>query len=170
MLKPNSLREHLTKAVPEFKRDPDKLTVFVTSGRLVTRGGATLSFEYRFTLEMVVLDYKGSPDAVMVPLLAWVKRNQVEIFENSDLREKAIRFEVEILNKDTIDMRVELDLTEAVIVAPGTAPTAPDAKRRYTITHLAEPAHVGVVSAPEHWEVVAGGEVLADWTFEPPQD
>ncbi|SOD27668.1 P2 phage tail completion protein R (GpR) [Variovorax sp. YR752] len=165
MLKPHSLRAHLTAATPELQRDPDKLTIFITNGRLVAAGAASLSFVYRYTLKLVVLDYSSHADAIFVPLLAWLRTNQVEIFENTDLREKSLRFEAEYLNKETMDLSIEIDLTERVIVKPGTDPTSKETAKRYDVTHAAEPAHVGTVTQAERIEVYFEGQQLAAWDF-----
>ncbi|SEA50699.1 phage tail protein [Variovorax sp. YR216] len=165
MLKPHSLRAHLTAATPELRRDPDKLSVFVRDGRLVAAGAESLSFEYRYALNVVVLDYAGQADAIMVPLLAWLRANQVEILENPALRDKSVRFEVEYLNKETVDISIEVDLTEAVVVSPGEDPTAPDSAKRYTVAPAAEPAREGALAAAEHWEAWSSGELLAEWRF-----
>ena len=170
MYKPASLRAHLTAATPDLKTNPEKLTVFVKDGRLACAFGPTLSFEYRYTLSLVVLDYSGHPDAIMVPLLAWLKRHQVEVFESPELRDKSVRFEVEYLNKDTIDLTIDIDLTERVLVKPGTQPNAEITARRYDVTHPGEPAHVGIVTEPERWELVVHGEVIAVWDFQPNPD
>ena len=168
MLKPASLRAHLTAATPDLKTNPDKLTVFVEGGRLVCTGAGSLSFEYRYTLKLIVLDYRGHPDAIMVPLLAWVSRHQVELLDNADLRDKSIRFEVEILNAETYDLSIEVDLTKHVSVKPGTEPTSDPTHSRYNITHLGEPPHIGLVTEPEHWELWLKDEKLAEWDFAPP--
>lgn len=165
MLKPHSLRAHLTDATPELKRDPDKLTIFITNGRLVAAAAASLSFVYRYTLKLVVLDYSSHADAIFVPMLAWLRTNQVEIFENPDLREKSIRFEAEYLNKETMDLSIELDLTERVIVKPGPDPTSKETAKRYEVTHAAEPPHLGIVQEAQHVEVYFEGQQLASWDF-----
>ncbi|MDH0866448.1 phage tail protein [Mitsuaria sp. GD03876] len=159
MLKPNSLREHLSQAVPALRRDPDKLSVFLKEGKLVAAAGETLSFEYRYTLNLVLLDYAEHADAVMVPLLAWLRVNQPEIAENPDLREKALRFEVEFLNSKTVDLSIEVDLTERVLVQPRKSASGFDVK------HLGEPAHVGQMPAGERWDVYFAGDLLASWTY-----
>ena len=167
MRKPSSLRAHLAAATPELRRDPDKLSIFVRQGKLVTAGAHSLSFEYRYTLSLVVLDYAGHADAIMVPLLAWLRREQIEIFDNPELREKSLRFEVEFINKETVDITIEIDLTEPVIVAPGTAPASPDTTQRYTVTHAAEPDRMGAITMAEHWQAWFEGEMMAEWDFAP---
>lgn len=170
MQKLQTLRAHLTAATPLLAENPDKLTVFVERGRLVCAGGSSISFEYAFTARIVILDFAGHADAVMVPLLAWLKRNQNDIFENPDRRASAIRFEAELLSQEGVDLSIEVDLTEAVVVAPGIAPTEPGTASRYHITHRDEPPLAGVVDEPQQWEAVIGDQVLASWSFEPPQD
>lgn len=168
MLKPHSLRAHLTAATPELRRDPDKLAIFITHGHIVAAGAASISFEYRYTLKLVVLDYSSHADAIMVPLLAWLRTQQIEIFDNPALRERSIRFEAEYLNKETLDLSIEIDLTEPVVVASGSDPNTAEASRRYSITHVAEPPRVGTVQGAEHWEIWFHGELLAEWDFAVP--
>lgn len=170
MYKPVSLRTHLTAATPDLIQNPDKLKVFVDGGRLVCTGAGSLSFEYRYTLKLIVLDYRGDPDLIMVPLLAWVSRNQIELLENVEQREKGIRFEVELLSLETYDLTIDIDLSERVRVKPGTAPASQPTTTRYQITHIDEPARIGLVTEPEHWELWAGGAKVADWTMPAAQD
>lgn len=165
-----SLRSHLTSATPHLADSPENISVFAERGRLVCAGGSSISFEYAFTARIVILDFAGHADAVMVPLLAWLNRNQNDIFENPDRRASAIRFEAELLSQEGVDLSIEVDLTEAVVVAPGIAPTEADTALRYHITHRDEPPHAGVVDEPQVWEAMLGDQVLASWSFEPPQD
>ena len=166
MRKPASLRAHLTAASPELQRNPDKLAIYVREGHLVAAGAATLSFEYRYTLTAVLLDYAGQADAIMVPLLAWLRVNQVEILENPALREKSVRFEVEYLNKESVDIQIEIDLTEAVAVAPRDEAAPAGSPRRYDIAYVDEPARSGALQKAERWEAWSNGERLAEWRFE----
>jgi len=163
MLKPLSLRAHLSAATPELQRDPDKLTIFITNGNIVAAAATSLSFLYRYTLKLVVLDYASHADAVFVPLLAWLQTQQVEIMENPDLREKSIRFEAEYLNNETMDLSIEIDLTERVIVKPGAVPDSKDTATRYDVTHAAEPAHVGAISPAAYSRAYLEGQLLASW-------
>lgn len=141
MLKPNSLRDHLIAATPELQVNPDKLVILIKSGTIAAALVNSLSFEYRYTLNLIVLDYSGHPDLIIVPMLEWLQLNQVELFDNADKREKAIRFEAEFLNRETMDLSIELDLTERTIVAVKDGQAAHTAQR-YTVTHIAEPARV----------------------------
>lgn len=132
MIKPASLRAAITAAAPELKTDPDKLLVFVDQGKVVATGTVSLSFEYRYTLNLILTDFAGDADAVMVALLAWVKLNQSELVENAEQRKNGISFEVDHLNNSTCDLSITLALTEAVKVTQ-------DAAGAYQVKHAQEP-------------------------------
>src|SRR5690625_5099285 len=117
MLKPDRIREIITRANPYLKRDPDKLHVFLDSGRVVAHGAASLSYEYQYTINVVVLDYPHHADQIFVPLLAYLRTQQPELFENKEKAQNMIRFEAEVLNQQAVDLSIEIDLTERVIVS-----------------------------------------------------
>jgi hypothetical protein len=51
--------------------------MFVESGNIVARSGETLSFEYRFTVRLIMLDFAGSLDLFAVPILAWLSTYRI---------------------------------------------------------------------------------------------
>lgn len=132
MNKPGELRAVIEAAAPNLVTDPDKFLVFVEQGNLVATNTASLSFEYRYTLQLVLLDFAGNADTIMIALLGWVKANQPELLDNVDKRATAISFEVEHLNQTTCDLSIKLPLTEAVKVT-----LQPDGSR--VAAHLPEP-------------------------------
>ncbi|MGW8339892.1 phage tail protein [Xanthomonas axonopodis pv. khayae] len=132
MIKPASLRAHLVAALPDLARDADRLLVFIDAGSLVSTFQPGLSFEYQYTLNLIVTDYAGHPDSVMLPLLEWVQVNQSELLSNH-ARRGDIAFEADILANDAVDLSIKLPLTERVVV------TAKDGGG-YDITHAPEPA------------------------------
>ena len=54
MNKPQSLRSALNKAVAYVRDNPDKLHLFVDNGSLVATGASSMSWEYRYTLNVVI--------------------------------------------------------------------------------------------------------------------
>lgn len=148
MKKPADLRAYLTDATPQLRLEPDKLTIFVENGTIVAGAAGSLSYEYRYTLKLIVLDYSGAPDAMIVPLMAWLKINQIDIFDNPANRQRAIRFNAELLNQETVDLSIEVDLSERVIVSMANTSEKPT-EQRYEVTYAAEPPRAGVIeSAP----------------------
>ena len=168
MLKLNSLKALLMQCLPaDLARDPMRLTVLAENGTVVTTGTASLSFEWRYTARVIVLGYAGHPDAVIVPIIAWMKRNQSEQMDNPDTRVNAIKFRVEPLTTTSIDFGIELQLTERAIVKPDPA-APPDTPHRLLVEHPEEPCHIGTVCVPEHWELWLRDErKLAEWDLAP---
>lgn len=118
MLKPDLLRAALVSTVPDLERNPEKLSIFIDKGRIASRLGPTPAFEYRYRLNAVLLDYRGHPDSVMIALLLWIRIHQSELLANQGKGENAIVFEADIIDANTIDLSIELELTERVGVTP----------------------------------------------------
>lgn len=143
MNKPQSLRSALNKSVPYVADNPDRLHLFVDSGQMVATSAASLSWEYRYTLNVVITDFTGDQNLLMAPVLLWLQENQPDALQNSEAREKLFSFEVDILANDRCDISMDLKLTERVIA------TVEDGK-----------AHIEAVPEPdapeEFWAVKRG--------------
>lgn len=116
MQKPAQIREVITRCVPSLATNPDRLTITVGEGHIVATGAASLSFEWQYQLAIGVIDFAGHPNQLLVPLLAWLRANQSELFCNPDKRDNAIKVESELLGNDLYDLLITLPLTERVIV------------------------------------------------------
>jgi hypothetical protein len=132
MKKPASLRAAIAAAVPELEANPDRFLVFADAGAMAATNTKTLSFEYRYTLNLILLDYAGDADPVMLALLQWVRRNQPDLLDNPEKRKHGIEFEVDHLNNATCDLSIKLPLVEEVLVQM-------DAGGAPTFTHQDEP-------------------------------
>lgn len=154
MIKPDSLRKQLTEAIPELKRDPDRLLLFIKDGSLAATLAPGLSFEYRYSLHMIITDFGGHPDAVMVPVLVWLARNQPELLANPALR-AGVAFEAEILANDKVDLELSLPLTERVGVHA--LPTG-----GYNVEHYPEPEIESTLPGGR-WDVYLQGEWIGGW-------
>ncbi|NQZ32521.1 MAG: phage tail protein [Oceanospirillaceae bacterium] len=126
MKKPAQLRDHLLASVAHLQRNPDSLLIYIASGTLHTRLLTNLNFDYNYQLQIIVTDFAEHPNAIIVPLLAWLKHHQI------DLKEQDIKFEADIIRKDLIDLQITLPLNECVIVNQ-------DDQGRYSAEHLPEP-------------------------------
>ncbi len=114
MIKPTSLRTALIEALPHLKREPDKLLIFIDQGQVIATGARTLSFEYRYQLNVILTDYAESADMVMVALLSWAKRHQSELLNTPG--KPSLSFEVDLLHHQSCDLSITLALSERVIV------------------------------------------------------
>lgn len=117
MKKLRSLADTLTASVPQLGDDPSRLAVFVDEGGVIVKPGS-LSYEYAYTASIWVQGYCGDVDHLLIPVIAWVAQNQPELFQSGD--SKPFTFEAEILNTNTSDITLKLDLTERVCVTAGT--------------------------------------------------
>jgi hypothetical protein len=132
VIKPASLRAAIEAILPDVRANPDRLLVFIEDGSLRATAAASLSFEYAYTLNIVITDYAEHADTLIVPVLAWIAANQPELLANADRQPGGMRFEADLLNHSTMDLSLRLTLTERVIVA-----AQPDGS--YTATHIPEP-------------------------------
>ena len=162
MLKPASLRAALTAALPDLARDPERLVMVIKAGNVINTGTPALSWEYRYTLSIIVLDWAGHADAIIAPLLMWAKRHQSEIFDNPERRERALRFNVDFLSTTTVDLALEIDLTEAVLARPRAG--TPGA---LNLIHKPEPPGPLAILQAEHWEFYIRDEKVAEWDYDP---
>ena len=158
MLKPESLRKHLATAIPELARNPDQLLVFIDNGSLASTAADGLSFEYRYTLNLILTDYAGHPDTVMVPLLIWIGIHQNELLANPGNR-SAIAFDADLLANDKVDLSIRLPLTERVGVHPRDG-------GGYNIEHYPEPQPEAYLTA-ENWQLYLQGQLLMEWSIPP---
>lgn len=188
MFKPHSLRAHLTNALPDLARDPEKLLVFIPSGGIQSTLTQSLAFEYQYIVRLLLLDFAGHPDAVFAPLLIWLRTHQPELLDNVGKRESAVRFEVEYLNTSAMDMVIDLPLSERVIAkpregVPGGLNLVHLQEPPNTLLHTpagrvpppfdplnpADPADPAIAGAApvEHWSFWLRDQMLAQWDHDP---
>ena len=162
MKKPDSLRAHILSAVKELQRDPDRMFIHTSNGNIRCTGAKGLSFEYVYDLNFILTDYAGELDAVMIPLLDWVRINQSELLMNLEKSKDAFKFETVILNNGTVDLSLTLPLTERVIVKRQDNGTL-------DITFPQEPQYEEPLD-PQPMQLIDSntGEILAQWTSTAP--
>lgn len=115
-----SLRDALVAVVPGIQGQPDRLKVYASEGRLVSRRSPSLAYLYRYTVNLFFEEFAGTPDALMVPLLLWLRENQPELLLRFHTEDEAIRFEADLLDDCSWDVAIAFELQEAVtLVARG---------------------------------------------------
>ena len=133
MIKPGTLRAALVAALPEFQTDADRLRIYIDSGRVASRLTPGLGYEYRYRLRIFVEAFTGAADAIMVPLLLWLRVNQPDLFLKFGRDDEALIFEADILDQSSWDIAISFELTETVQLI-----ARPDGSG-WDITHLPEP-------------------------------
>ncbi len=110
MIKLQSLRQHLLASVEELRLNPEQLHTFVNDGKVKFSRGTNLSHQYAVDAQIIITDYSGSLDTVMVPLLQWLNTYQPDLIED-----EAVQVEAEILSNTHWDLALTVRLTERVV-------------------------------------------------------
>lgn len=121
MLKADALRAVVMDRIPWLKENPDQLMICVRKGNVVATGMPSASFEYRYTLELLVMDYPGDLDELSIAILAWANKHQPDLMFNPDRRTQGITFEADILSTDCADILISMTTTDAVVVTKNSA-------------------------------------------------
>lgn len=157
MNKPDSLCAHLLATVPGLAASPDRLLVFIDEGSIRSTAAPGLSFEYSYTLNIILTDYAAHADAVAIPLLAWLLKNQPELLTNLETGKTAIAYEADILDRTKLDLSFRLPLTERVIVKQL-------ADGNLQVSHPDEPELIeGILQVNGQRLVTTTDEVIAQW-------
>ena len=115
MNKPNALRAALCAAIPVLAANPDMLRMWVDKGRIVARAAAAnRAFEYRYTLNVVIENWQGEECALFLAVNEWLTTQQPDLLTQSG--EGGYNFEADIIDDKTMDISIDLQLTEAVRV------------------------------------------------------
>lgn len=134
MQKIKSLRAAIESAIPDLLRNPDRLVVFAEQGRIACTSRTSLSFEYRYQVELLFTNFSGHVDCAIVAVMAWVQDNEPLIFDRWREDGESITFEAELLSEKEVDLAIRIPLTERVKVT-----RQPDGQ--IDIQHLGEPPH-----------------------------
>ncbi len=153
MLKPDSLRKALTDAVPVLRTNPDMLRLFIDNGKISSTLAASLSFEKQYTLNVVVTDFTGDFDLLLVPVLAWLREQQPDIMTTDEGRKKGFTWYADINNDSSFDISMSLLLTERTVVKA--------VDNALHVENIPEPELPEPVTCPV--EMYINGELVSKW-------
>lgn len=158
MNKHNLLRAALTEAIPDYAKNPDDLRMWVEQGGIVARqnlGNSNRAFEWRYTLNVDVINFTLHPNLVVLAINEWLAVNQPDLLTPSHT--PSYTFEVDVIDAKTVDLAFKLELSEAVQVVK-----RPDGG--FNMTTFTEPdplmADLAALSPLPLSEVWFGGERL----------
>lgn len=153
MYKPKSLRKALTDAVPDLARNPEMMRIFIDNGKLASTLATSLSFENQYTLNVVVTDFTGDIELLLVPINAWLRIHQADIMTTDEGRQKGFTYFADINNGDSIDISISLMLTERTIVK--------EQGHELHVEQAPEPQPPEPVTRPT--ELYVHGELVSQW-------
>lgn len=111
MKKLQDLRSYLQSKIPELARGPDRLLTFVEDGKITVFPGDNYSHKYIMPVVIIVTDWAHSTDDIILPVIEWLM-----VREPGFDPEESIKFEAEIIDKEKVDIRLDINITERVIV------------------------------------------------------
>lgn len=153
MLKPKSLRKALNDALPVLKANPEMLRIFIDGGAIGATLATSLSFENRYTLNVVVTDFTGDLDLLLVPIGAWLRENQPDIMTTDEGKKQGFTYIADINNNESLDVSISLRLTERTIVK--------EVDRAQHVSHAPEPPPPVLVVRP--MQLYIHGELVSEW-------
>ncbi|MBY7250633.1 MULTISPECIES: phage tail protein [Enterobacter cloacae complex] len=153
MHKLKSLRQALIDAIPQLNANPERLQMSVGSGNIDARLASSLSFEKRYVLNGKVSGFTGDSEGFFVPVLAWLRENQPDIFTLDEGRKNGYTFAI-VLNDDaTMDISISMQLTERILVS--------EEQGVLHTTYSPEPPLPEPVTRPK--ALYINGELVSQW-------
>jgi hypothetical protein len=127
MKKMQRFREALLGAWPDLAANPENVAIFAERGRVVSGGSLGRGFAYHYQLTAIIQDFAGDVDRLADAAIQWIRTEMPGLLANPELAEKAMRFEVEMITSELVDLKLEIDVEEAIAVgAAGTITHPPE--------------------------------------------
>ena len=153
MHKLKSLRQALIDAIPQLNANPERLQMSVGGGNIDARQASSLSFEKRYALNVKVSGFTGDSEGFFVPVLAWLRENQPDIFTLDEGRKNGCSFTIVLNDDDTMDISIKVQLTERILVS--------QEEGGLHATYSPEPPLPKPVTRPK--ALYINGELVSEW-------
>ena len=153
MHKLKSLRQALIDAIPQLNAYPERLQMSVGGGNIDARQASSLSFEKRYALNVKVSGFTGDSEGFFVPVLAWLRENQPDIFTLDEGRKNGYTFAIVLNDDDTMDITISVQLTERILVS--------QEQGALHATYSPEPPLPEPVTRPK--ALYVNGELVSQW-------
>ncbi|MBK1725712.1 phage tail protein [Halorhodospira neutriphila] len=146
-----SLREHLLRAPEAIRPDPDHLQILAETGRVKSRAhGRNEMFEIPYRVQIIFLGYSGRFDQLAYWVLQWLDEHHPQH------PEEAMSWEADVLNPDSADLSISIDLAEVVRVR--------HTEEGIVLHHSREPDLSSTPLDADEWSLYGNGEHLVDYT------
>ncbi len=109
MKKLAALRKHLLASV--LNLDAEKMDTFAESGTVTSYEGDAEAFRLTYEANIILQDYAGDPITLYLLFVEWLKTH------NPTSPPDALRFDVDILSEEKVDLGFQVELTEDWLVA-----------------------------------------------------
>lgn len=108
------LRTALTSALPELRKDPDRLKLWVENGSAQSRQTESFGFAFQYRLNVLIADASTDIALIALALFRWLRVQQPNLLAaGSD----GVSFDADILDNGTADILFQLELVENIAVS-----------------------------------------------------
>ena len=115
MKKIDTLRAAIVAATPELAQQPARLRMWVDRGTVEARQTESGSFAYAFRLNVLIMELATDVSVISDAIIRWLRVNQPDRLAPGNT---AFTFDVDILDNRTVDLLIEVEVTQSVEVAP----------------------------------------------------
>lgn len=109
MRKIDSLCETLRAAIPEAASDPTALRVWIDRGQAQARQTGSNAFALAFRLNVLAVGVKTDLSLITLAVTRWLRANQPDLLQPG---KDSFTFDADILDNDTADVLIQIDLTQ----------------------------------------------------------
>jgi hypothetical protein len=110
-MKAQSLRDGISAVFPDLAKGPDRFNMWIDKGVIHATNAGGHGFEWQYTLNIVVEEFTAHPSMMFLVICEWARRNQPDLLQPG---KETFRFEADIIDAKTVDLHVEIPLTERV--------------------------------------------------------
>lgn len=115
MEKLDTLREALAEALPELKRNPENLRIWIERGSARCQGTTTEAFGFAFQANVVIFEMTSDIAVMAHAVFRWLRVNQPELLVPGN---DGFAFDAEILDNGCADVMLQIQLTQNATVKP----------------------------------------------------
>ena len=115
MQKLDTLREALAEALPELKRNPENLRIWIERGSARCQGTTTEAFGFAFQANVVIFEMASDIAVMAHAVFRWLRVNQPALLVPGN---EGFAFDAEILDNGCADVMLQIQLTQNATVKP----------------------------------------------------
>ena len=166
MKKPDSLRAAMMAMIPELAHRPDNLEMWVEHGRIAATGERSNGWRWHYTLRVLIKDFPGDINMIILPLIPWLRQYQPELLRNPDRNKTGLKYQIDQLNHSSCDMLLDIECDEIVIVRTALVDGVVRAEivPHDTPNNPTDPSHMVMA---ERWELWLRNDKLAEGPSRP---
>ncbi|MFC0685594.1 phage tail protein [Novosphingobium clariflavum] len=115
MRKIETLRDAIYGALPELKRDTDRIRIWIERGTVKSTLTENRGMCFAFQLNVLVVEMATDLAVLALAVFMWLRTNQPELMVPNA---EGFTFDADILDNQTADVLIQLQLDQVVVATP----------------------------------------------------